>query len=103
MVRPVVLGENTRVSKKRTMVLSTGCPVALLYEMPDLVIRKEWWMPDWHPGYVSLVYTAPPKIPGAKRIRELCAVAAVKRQRHSRPIPIGWIHPWVLAAMEAGN
>ena len=83
------------------MVLSTGCPVALLYELPSLVVHREWWMPESHPGYPVLVYTAPPKMPDAKRIRELCAVAAVKRRRHSMPVPATWVHPWELEARRA--
>jgi hypothetical protein len=85
------------------MVLSTGCPAALLYEMPELVIRREPWFPRWHVGYPVLIYTAPPKEPPAKRRRELCAVAALKRRRYSRPVPATWVHPWVLAAREAAR
>ena len=77
------------------MVLSTGCcPVALLYELPDLVIQREPWHPAWHPGYVKLVYTKRPVEPVLKRRRELCAVAALKRRRYSRPVPATWVHPW---------
>jgi hypothetical protein len=80
------------------MVLSSGSPAALLYEIPSLRINREPWMPAWHPGYVQLVYTERPREPEPKRKRELVLTAALKRARYSQRVPAGYLHPWVLAA-----
>ena len=92
----------TRALQKNTMVLSSGSPAALLYEIPSLRINREPWMPPWHPGFVELVYAERPT-PATKHRRELCAVAAIKRRRHCRPVPKEWVHPWTVAARQAGR
>ena len=88
--------------KKTQMVLDSGSPAALLYEIPSLRINREPWMPPWHPGFVELVYAERPT-PATKHRRELCAVAAIKRRRHCRPVPKEWVHPWTVAARQAGR
>jgi hypothetical protein len=80
------------------MVLSPDSCRAYMYEIPDLVIHREPWHPAWHPGYPELVFKDRPVEPVLTRRRELCAVAAVKRRRHCRPVPSQWVHPWVLDA-----
>ena len=80
------------------MVLSPDSCHAYMYEIPDLVIYREPWHPAWHPGHVELVFKERPMEPVLTRHRELCAVAAAKRRRYSRPVSAQWVHPWVLGA-----
>ena len=88
----------THAPQKNTMVLSSGSPAALLYEIPSLRINRPPYAPPWHPGFVELVYAERPTPATKKHRRELCAVAAAKRRRYSRPVPAQWVHPWVLDA-----
>ena len=88
--------------KKTQMVLDSGSPAALLYEIPSLRINRPPYAPPWHPGFVELVYAERPT-PATKHRRELCAVAAIKRRRHCRPVPKEWVHPWTVAARQAGR
>jgi hypothetical protein len=85
------------------MVLCQDSCRAYMYEIPDLVVHREPWHPAWHPGYITLLYTERPVEPVLTRRRELCAVAAIKRRRYSRPVPEEWVHPWTVATREVGR
>jgi hypothetical protein len=84
------------------MVLSADSPRAWIYEMPSLRVVRHPWHPRWHPGIVELVYDERPAQPQAKRRREDCAVAALKRYCGGcGPTRPNFIHPWVLYARAA--